>query len=60
MDANAYADKIERSYDDPGELKAIRAQIEADPELAADDKWRLSTRVGTHLLGAQPNPPGTP
>lgn len=58
MDANGYAEKIEQSFPDLEKLRAIREEIEADPDLPESDKWRLSARVGTYLVSQQPDPPG--
>lgn len=49
MDANAYADEIERRFPDRDALGEIRDQLEADPELDAYEKRALSDRVGTYL-----------
>ncbi|MBO0705874.1 MAG: hypothetical protein J2P39_11185 [Candidatus Dormibacteraeota bacterium] len=58
MDANAYANEIEGRFPDVEKLKAIRKEIEADPELDENDKLGLSGRIGSYLVSLQPDPPG--
>lgn len=50
MDANAYADEIERRFPDREGLKQIRQQLNADTDLDTTDRENLSDRVGTYLL----------
>lgn len=50
MDADTYADEIERRFPDREGLKQVRQNINDDPTLDENAKARLSDRVGTYLL----------